>query len=214
MVLGRVAGRPVVRVARRVVAGRAGVRGVGVGRCTRVRRWRVGAIRRGRGVMRRRAIGAAIRAGSEGRRAHENLREHTPYRMPCACRAHAVRMPRACLVQHLMPHVSAMASPRLEPWHARRRAPWCSARASPPADTCSMIHRSHHTHCRTLTASEAQGWVGLRVRGPFIVGMGLLGRASSQRSSPATRRRPGCSYGARRHPRCRRPALWWRRRRG
>ena len=83
-VLGRVAGRPVVRVARRVVAGRAGVRGVGVVRCTRVRRWRVGAIRRGRGVMRR-AVGAAIRAGSEGRRAHEHLRAYT-VRMPCACR--------------------------------------------------------------------------------------------------------------------------------
>ena len=88
MVLGRVAGRPVVRVARRVVAGRAGVRGVGVGWSTRVRRWRVGAIRRGRGVMRR-AVGAAIRAGSEGRRAHEHLRAYT-VRMPCACRAHAV----------------------------------------------------------------------------------------------------------------------------
>ena len=85
MVLGRIAGRPVVRVARRVVAVRAGVRGVGVGRCTRVRRWRVGTIRRGRGVMRRRAVGAAIRAGSEGRRAHEHLRAYT-VRMPCACR--------------------------------------------------------------------------------------------------------------------------------
>ena len=84
MVLGRVARRPVVRVARRVVAGRAGVRGVGVVRCTRVRRWRVGAIRRGRGVMRWRAVGAAIRAGSEGRRAHEHLRAYT-VRMPCAC---------------------------------------------------------------------------------------------------------------------------------
>ena len=52
-----------------------------------------------------------------------------------AVRANAVRMP---CVQHLVPQVSAMASPRLEPWHARRRAPWCSARASPPAGTCSI----------------------------------------------------------------------------
>ena len=73
MMLGRVAGRPVVWVARRVVAGRTGVRGVGVGRRARVRRRRVGAIRRGRSVMRRRAIGAAIRASAEGRRAHDDL---------------------------------------------------------------------------------------------------------------------------------------------
>mgnify|MGYP004012435557 CR=1 FL=1 len=73
MMLGRVAGRPVVWVARRVVAGRTGVRGVGVGRRARVRRRRVGAIRRWRGVMRRRAIGAAIRASAEGRRAHDDL---------------------------------------------------------------------------------------------------------------------------------------------
>ena len=88
-VLARVAGRPVVWVARRVVAGRAGGRGVGVGR-------RVGAIRRGRGVMRRRrAIGAAIRASAEGRRAHENLRAYAVC-MPCASRVQAVCKPCAC----------------------------------------------------------------------------------------------------------------------
>ena len=123
-------------------------------------RARRGAGRGGRAVHPSTAVARRSHTAGEGRNAAARHRRRHTGRLRRAAGSreperaytvsHAVRMPCACLVQHLMPHVSAMASPRLEPLHARRRAPWCSARASPPADTCSMIHRSH-----TLTAAHS-----------------------------------------------------------
>ena len=96
--------------------------------------------------------------------------------MPCACRVQAVCKPCASRVQAVcMPSRCTISctvyalwlAPRLEPWHARRRAPWCSARARPPA-----VHVQCSMQCiRTPTSSEAQVWVGVRVRGPSIVGV-------------------------------------------
>ena len=107
-------------------------------------RARRGAGRGGRAVHPSTAVARRSHTAGEGRNAAARRRRRHTGRLRRAAgsrapesihRAHAVRMP---CVQHLVPQVSAMASPRLEPWHARRRAPWCSARASPPAGTCSI----------------------------------------------------------------------------
>ena len=108
LVLGRVAGRPMMLVA---------WRGVGVGRRARVMLRRVRAVRRRRGVMRRCAASVAaasvaatsVAAAAEGWRVHEDL---SVYAVSTQCESSTIWCVTQCAARCTMPRTTSCAFAR------------------------------------------------------------------------------------------------------